>query len=60
MSNTVWYQIGTYGKLNCEASIGFQKVRRLYMKRKQDLYITSIGEGDHRMDSRHYMGNAWD
>lgn len=49
-----WIDMGTSGMLSPEAGRGFQKVRALYMNRKRDLYVMSVGEGDHQMNSRHY------
>lgn len=53
MSRT-WIDMGCSGMLSPEAGRGLQRVRALYMHEGKDLYIYSVGEGDHQMNSRHY------
>lgn len=60
-----WIDIGTSGTLSPEAGRGFQRVRSLFMAKGRDLFVMSVGEGDHQMNSRHYgcpiaFSDAWD
>ena len=60
-----WIQIGCAGMLSPEAGRGFQRMRALFQRKGHDLFVTSIGEGDHSMGSRHYgcpvaYADAWD
>jgi hypothetical protein len=64
-SHCTWVQLGTAGRLSPEAGRGLQKVRALFQQKGRDLFITSLGEGDHSMRSRHYgepiaFSDAWD
>lgn len=60
-----WIDMGCSGMLSPEAGRGLQRVRALFMRKNRDLFIMSVGEGDHQMDSRHYgcpiaFSDAWD
>jgi len=53
----VWIEQGVIWALIPESQDGFRKVVK---KAKQDIYVTSGGEGDHIAESFHYSGRAWD
>lgn len=56
----VWYKLGVRGDLITEAQEGFRKTVKLYSKRGEDVYVTSLREGTHLPYSFHYSGRAWD
>lgn len=63
--NRTWIDMGCSGRLSQEAGRGFQKNRAFFRKERKDLFVYSVGEGDHQMDSRHYgepiaFAEAWD
>ena len=53
----VWIEQGVSWNLMYRAAEGFRQVIKAA---KQDIFITSGREGDHRPDSLHYLGRAWD
>ena len=58
---TVWIKQGVCGDLSQQAQKGLGKVALLYHRNNiQDLYVTSIREGNHSFGSLHYRGDAFD
>ena len=57
---TVWRKQGVIGDLAPIAQKGLGKVASLYEINGEDLYITSIREGNHSPGSFHYIGQAFD
>lgn len=57
---TVWLKQGVIGDLQSVARKGLGCVARLYKSRGEDLYITSLRDGNHRDGSFHYDGLAFD
>ena len=53
----VWFQQGTVWDLQSLAAEGFRQVVK---HASEDIYVTSGREGDHRADSLHFYGLAWD
>lgn len=57
---TVWIKQGVMGDLAPIAVKGLNKINLLFEKAGEDLYITSIREGNHIAGSFHYIGLAFD
>ena len=57
---TIWYKQGTCGDLRPHARYAKAKLAMALERRKEDLYITSLREGNHSHGSLHYEGNAFD
>ncbi len=57
---TVWFKQGVQGDLNNKAQKALGKVAKVYRKHKEDLFVTSIREGNHGKGSLHYIGDAFD
>jgi len=57
---TVWYKQGVVGDLRQSARKGLGKVARLLEKRGEDLFVTSLRDGNHSPGSLHYDGLAFD
>ncbi len=57
---TVWYKQGVLGDLSnkCQKALG--KVEKLYRDVGEDLFITSLRDGNHSAGSLHYIGDAFD
>ena len=57
---TVWYKQGVMGCLQNPTRKGLGRVADLYESRGQDLFVTSLKEGNHSPGSLHYDGFAFD
>ena len=57
---TVWYKQGVVGDLQPVARKGLGRVARLFETGGDDLFITSIRDGNHMAGSLHYDGLAFD
>lgn len=57
---TVWIKQGVIGDLQPVARKGLGRVAKLYKFNRQDLYVTSIRDGNHSDGSLHYDGLAFD
>ena len=57
---TVWYKQGVIGNLQQVTRKGLGRVHDLYQSYKQDLFITSLKDGNHSAGSLHYDGLAFD
>ena len=57
---TVWYKQGVLGDLQTVARKGLGRVFELFNEVNEDLYVTSIREGNHIAGSLHYDGLAFD
>ena len=57
---TVWYKQGVIGNLQQPARKGLGRVARLLKKHGEDLFITSLRDGNHSPGSLHYDGLAFD
>jgi hypothetical protein len=57
---TVWNKQGVLGNLQPIAQKGFGRVAAQYTREGQDIYVTSIREGNHKAGSLHYLGLAFD
>ena len=57
---TVWIKQGVRGDLQPVARKGLGKVARVYKSHDQDLFITSLRDGNHSDGSLHYDGLAFD
>lgn len=57
---TVWYKQGVTGRLNPHARKCLGRIHTAYQERGEDLFITSIEEGNHGAGSLHYCGDAFD
>lgn len=55
---TVWYKQGVCGDINPIAQKGLGRIAGLFGD--EDLYITSIRDGNHMAGSLHYVGLAFD
>lgn len=60
MRPNVWIQQGTTFNPNIELKRAFRHVVKHSMLRGWSVYITSGSDGDHRMDSLHYIDDAVD
>jgi len=57
---TVWYKQGVVGNLQPIARKGLGKVADLYKGIGEDLFVTSLRDGNHSAGSLHYDGLAFD
>lgn len=57
---TVWIKQGVIGNLQPVARKGLGRVAKLYKSRSEDLYVTSLRDGNHSDGSLHYDGLAFD
>ena len=57
---TTWYKQGVIGDLQQPARKGLGRVARLLSSRNEDLFITSLRDGNHSDGSLHYDGLAFD
>ena len=57
---TVWYKQGVLGDLQPVARKGLGRVARLFETKDDDLFITSLRDGNHLAGSLHYDGLAFD
>ena len=57
---TVWYKQGVIGDLQPVARKGLGRVAELFGTKGDDLFITSIRDGNHMPGSLHYDGLAFD
>lgn len=57
---TVWYKQGVIGDLQQVARKGLGRVARLYKYYNEDLFVTSLRDGNHLAGSLHYDGLAFD
>jgi len=57
---TVWVKQGVIGDLQQVARKGLGRVAKLFKFNRQDLYVTSIRDGNHSDGSLHYDGLAFD
>ena len=57
---TVWYKQGVLGDLQPVTRKGLGRVAVLYETGGDDLFITSIRDGNHKAGSLHYDGLAFD
>ena len=57
----VWKKENVFGELSKDAEEGLRQVKKLFWQKGiSDMYITAIRNGDHRPDSFHIGGNAFD
>jgi len=57
---TVWYKQGVLGDLQPVVRKGLGRVAKLFETKDDDLFITSIRDGNHLAGSLHYDGLAFD
>jgi len=57
---TMWLKQGVIGDLQSNARKGLGRVADLFHSHKQDIYVTSIRDGNHSAGSLHYDGLAFD
>ena len=57
---TVWYKQGVLGDLQQVARKGLGRVAGLYNAHDEDLFVTSLRDGNHMAGSLHYDGLAFD
>jgi len=57
---TVWIKQGVLGDLQSVAQKGLGRVAKVYEAHSEDLFITSLREGNHSPGSFHYIGLAFD
>jgi len=57
---TVWYKQGVVGDLQPVARKGLGKIAKLFQANGEDLFITSLRDGNHSPGSLHYDGLAFD
>ena len=57
---TMWLKQGVLGDLQPIARKGLGRVAKLFGSRGQDVFITSIRDGNHSAGSLHYDGSAFD
>jgi hypothetical protein len=57
---TVWYKQGVLGDLQTVARKGLGRVANLFNKSGEDLFVTSLRDGNHSGGSLHYDGLAFD
>ena len=57
---TVWYKQGVIGNLQPIARKGLGNIGNMYAYYGEDLYVTSLRDGNHSMGSLHYDGLAFD
>ena len=56
----VWYKQGVLGDLQPVARKGLGQVADLFKSHDEDLFVTSLRDGNHRAGSLHYDGLAFD
>lgn len=57
---TVWYKQGVYGDLKTPAQKALGRVGSLAFAAGEDIFVTSIRDGNHWFGSLHYIGQAFD
>jgi hypothetical protein len=57
---TVWYKQGVRGRLNPQARKCLGRIAKVYDSYGEDLFVTSVEEGNHGDGSLHYCGDAFD
>lgn len=57
---TIWIKQGVMGYLGPQTQKGFGRTARLYKTKGEDLFCTSLEEGNHMAGSLHYIGQAFD
>jgi len=57
---TVWIKQGVIGDLQTVTQKGLGRVAKLYSSHGEDLFVTSLREGNHSKGSLHYIGLAFD
>lgn len=57
---TIWYKQGVLGDLQPVARKGLGRVGKLFKSAGQDLFVTSLRDGNHSYGSLHYSGLAFD
>lgn len=56
----IWYKQGVLGRLNQPSRKALGRVASRAAVAGEDIFVTSLQEGNHMLGSLHYDGNAWD